>query len=155
MKGFGSRFSHYLKTRLPVQIDIGFGDVVTPDPLQTLFPALLEFPEPILLAYPRETVIAEKFEALVKLGIADTRMKDSHDVRTLSRLFAFSGGAVSEAIRRTFERRQTTLLVETPPIALTAEFYDDEAKQRQWSAFVAKNKLYIETITLRDVVTDI
>ncbi len=70
--------------RLPVQIDIGFGDAVTPAPVETSFPTLLDFPAPSLFSYPRETVVAEKFEALVKLGIANTRMKDFHDLRALS-----------------------------------------------------------------------
>lgn len=155
-EGIRVTFLGYLENaRLPVQIDIGFGDAITPAPVETSFPTLLEFPAPRLLAYPKETVVAEKFEALVKLGMVNTRMKDFHDLRTLSQFFSFNGASISEAIRRTFERRRTTLPLEVPPIALTSEFYDDETKQRQWNTFLAKNKLYIEPISLRDVTTSI
>ena len=86
-EGIRVTFLGYLEdARLPVQIDIGFGDAITPDPIQTSFPTLLRIPPPFF-AYPRETVVAEKFEALVKLGIANTRMKDFHDLKTLSSLF--------------------------------------------------------------------
>jgi hypothetical protein len=99
--------------------------------------------------------VAEKFEALVKLGIANTRMKDFHDLRALAGLFALSGPTLSEAIRCTFERRKTPLLLEALPTALTAAFYGDGTKQMQWNAFVSKNKLYIEPITLREVTASI
>jgi hypothetical protein len=149
-------FLGYLEaSRLPVQIDIGFGDAITPDPVETAFPTLLDNPAPVLLAYPRETVVAEKFEALVKLGIANTRMKDFHDLRTLASLFPFTGPVLSEAIRRTFERRKTPLPLDDLRAALTAGFYNDATKQTQWSAFVSKNKLYIEPITLQDVAASI
>jgi hypothetical protein len=146
---------HLEASRLHIQIDIGFGDVITPTPVETVFPTLLENPAAVLLAYPRETVIAEKFEALVKLGMANTRMKDFHDLRTLSRLFPFAGPTLSEAIQRTFARRRTPLPLEALPTALTSEFYDDDTKQKQWNAFVSKNKLYIEPITLQEVTTSI
>ena len=82
-EGIRVTYVGYLEaSRLPVQIDIGFGDTITPEPVQTSFPTLLENPAPVLLAYPRETVVAEKFEALVKLGLANTRMKDFHDLKT-------------------------------------------------------------------------
>lgn len=155
-EGIRVTFLGYLENaRLPVQIDIGFGDAITPDPVETSFPTLLEFPAPLLLAYPRETVVAEKFEALVKLGMVNTRMKDFHDLRTLSQLFPFNGASLSEAIRRTFERRTTPLPIGESQTALTPEFYDDAAKQKQWNAFVAKNKLYIEPIGLREVTESI
>jgi hypothetical protein len=155
-EGIRVTFVGYLEaSRLPVQIDIGFGDAITPEPTETTYPTLLENPAPVLLAYPRETVIAEKFEALVKLGIANTRMKDFHDLKTLASLFPFDGSSLSEAIGRTFERRQTPLPREALPTALTAEFYDDATKQKQWNAFVTKNKLYIEPITLQEVTAGI
>jgi len=155
-EGIRVTFLGYLENaRQPVQIDIGFGDVVTPAPIETFFPTLLEFPRPLLWAYPKETAVAEKFEALVKLGMANTRMKDFHDLRTLSQLFPFTAFSISEAIRHTFERRKTVLPLKDPPIALTSEFYHEETKQKQWNAFVAKHKLYVEPITLRDVLTGI
>ena len=148
-------FGYLEASRLPVQIDIGFGDAVTPEPVETSFPTLLENPAPILLAYPRETVVAEKFEALVKLGLANTRMKDFHDLKTLAGLFPFAGPSLSEAIRRTFERRETPLPLEALPTALTAAFYSDGTKQMQWNAFVSKNNHYIEPITLQEVIAAI
>jgi hypothetical protein len=155
-EGIRATFVGYLEaSRLPVQIDIGFGDAITPEPTETTYPTLLENPAPVLLAYPRETVVAEKFEALVKLGIANTRMKDFHDLKTLASLFPFDASSLSQAIRRTFERRKTPLPLEALPTALTAEFYDDATKQKQWNAFVTKNKLYIEPISLQEVTAGI
>jgi len=155
-EGIRVTFVGYLEaSRLPVQIDIGFGDVITPEPVETSFPTLLENPAPVLLAYPRETVVAEKFEALVKLGIANTRMKDFHDLKTLASLFPFAGPSLSEAIRHTFERRKTPLPLDALPTALTAAFYSDGTKQAQWNAFVSKNKLYIEPIILQEVIAGI
>jgi hypothetical protein len=137
-----------------MQLDIGLGDAVTPPAVETAFPTLLDGPAAVLLTYPRETVVAEKFEAMVKLGIANTRMKDFHDLRALSQLFPFEGQLLSEAIGRTFERRKTTLPSE-PPIAFTSEFFEDKSKQLQWTAFNGKNKLYIEAVPLKTVVGDI
>lgn len=145
-------FVGYLeKARIPMQLDIGFGDTVTPPAIETAFPTILNGPAAVLLTYPRETVVAEKFEAMVKLGIANTRMKDFHDLYSLSHLFSFEGQILSEAIMRTFERRKTRLPLATP-IAFTAEFFENESKQRQWISFYGKNKLYIESIPFKSVV---
>lgn len=144
------------KARIPMQIDIGFGDAVTPEAVESTFPAMLHGPAPVLLTYPKETVIAEKFEAMVKLGIANSRMKDFHDLRTLGDLLPFEGEVLSEAIKRTFARRKTALPATERPIAFTHEFFeDDEEKKRQWSAFIAKNKLYIAPISLEEVIAAI
>lgn len=104
--------------RVSVQVDVGFGDVVTPAAEETDYPVLLDFPAPRLLAYPRETAIAEKFEAMVKLGIANTRMKDFRDVWVLSREHSFDGVTLSVAISATFRRRGTSL-PDGVPLALT------------------------------------
>lgn len=98
--------------------------------------------------------MAEKFEAMVKLGIANTRMKDFHDLYTLSRLFSFEGQILSEAIVRTFARRKAPL-PSAAPTAFTAEFFEDESKQRQWTAFNKKNSRYIDAIPLKTAVTAI
>lgn len=143
------------KARIPMQMDIGFGDAITPDASETAFPVILDSAAPVLLTYPKETVVAEKFEAMVKLGIANSRMKDFHDVRALARLFAFEGQLLSEAIRRTFERRKTALPVTEPPTVFTAEFFNDDAKKNQWNAFVNKNRLYVAATSLQEVVADI
>jgi hypothetical protein len=151
-EGIRITFVGYMEAaRLPVQIDIGFGDAITPAPIEVDFPTLLNGPAPNLLSYPRETVIAEKFEALVKLGIANTRMKDFHDLKSLSELFAFESQPLATAIRRTFERRNTPLPISGPPLAFTEEFYEDTKKKAQWDAFVSKNRLYIQPVTLESV----
>ena len=80
--------------RIPIQIDIGFGDAVTPEPDEVIYPTLLDGPAPTLKAYPRETVVAEKFQAMVMLGIANSRMKDFYDLWILMRQFEFSGPAL-------------------------------------------------------------
>ena len=155
-EGLRVTFTGFMESaRLPVQIDIGFGDAVTPDPIETDFPTLLQSPAPRLLSYPRETVIAEKFEVMVKLGIANTRMKDFHDLNTLSELFHFESETLVTAIHNTFERRNTALPIGEPPTALTEEFYADRTKMAQWNAFVAKNKFYIRSLSLESVTTSI
>jgi hypothetical protein len=157
-EGVRVTFQGYLeRARIPMQIDIGFGDTITPPPVETSFPTILNGPAPSLLTYPKETVVAEKFEAMVKLGIANSRMKDFHDIRVLSELFPFDGPVLAEAIVRTFERRKTALptISAPPPRAFTSEFFEDESKQRQWRAFNTKNQLYIEAVPLKRVVSDI
>jgi hypothetical protein len=139
--------------RLPVQIDIGFGDVVTPAPVETRFPTLLAGHAPVLRTYPRETVVAEKFEALVKLGLANTRMKDLCDLRTPSTLFPFESEKLSTAIRRTFERRGTPLPVNEPPVAFTPAFAEHREKNSQWNAWVEKNRLYVRPAGLPEVMS--
>ncbi|AZO32382.1 nucleotidyl transferase AbiEii/AbiGii toxin family protein [Mesorhizobium sp. M1B.F.Ca.ET.045.04.1.1] len=102
------------RTRIPVQVDIGFGDAVTPMAQELEFPSLLSAEGPRLRAYPRETVVAEKLQAIVVLGQANSRMKDFYDLLALSRLFAFECGSLVQAIRATFERRDTLLPTENP-----------------------------------------
>lgn len=142
------------KARVPIQVDIGFGDAVTPKPVQTDFPTLLDFPAPRLAMYPRETVVAEKFEAMVKLGLANSRMKDFYDIWALSREFDFDGGVLSAAIQATFKRRKTAL-TPTMPLALTSEFSSDPLKQTQWKAFVRRSRLKLATEGLEQVVAEI
>ena len=142
------------KARVPIQVDIGFGDAVTPKPVQTDFPTLLDFPAPRLAMYPRETVVAEQFEAMVKLGLANSRMKDFYDIWALSREFDFNGGVLSAAIQATFKRR-TTALTPTMPLALTSEFSSDPLKQTQWKAFVRRSRLKLATEGLEQVVAEI
>src|SRR5882672_6536075 len=105
------------KARIPMQIDIGFGDVIVPAPTQVEYPTLLDFPAPVLLAYPKETVVAEKLEALTKLGLLNSRLKDYYDLALLSRLYSFNGAGLVEAVRATFRHRETA--IETEPIGLT------------------------------------
>ncbi len=146
---------HLGEARIPIQIDIGFGDVVTPGPVETNYPALLDLPRPKLMAYPKESVIAEKFEAIVKLGMANSRMKDFHDVDSLASRFEFKGEVLVDAIRRTFEQRGTRLAADGTPVAIRAEFYTDENKIKQWNAFCSKNKLYVQQRELKQVIGEI
>lgn len=124
--------------RVSLQVDIGFGDVVTPAPEEVNFPALLDFAAPHLRAYPIYTVVAEKLEATVRLGEANTRMKDFFDLWFLSRRFSFEGGLLKHAIERTFARREMELPATLPP-SLTAEFA--ERKAATWAVFVGRNGL--------------
>ena len=112
---------------IPLQIDVRFGDAVTPGPLELEYPVLLDHPAPTLNAYPRDTVATEKFEAIVALDLANSRMKDFYDLLAMSRLFAFEGVTLAAAIRATFERRATAVPRECPP-SLTHAFSDDPQK---------------------------
>lgn len=109
------------RARVKVQIDMGLADAVWPEPRPCTYPTLLDFPAPELLVYPREAVVAEKFEAMVVLGDRNSRIKDFFDLHYLATRFEFDRATVAEAIRRTFARRGTPIL-EEPPIALTREY---------------------------------
>lgn len=137
---------------LRLQVDIGFGDVVTPAPEEVDYPAILGFPAPRLRIYPRETVVAEKLQAMVALGIANSRMKDFYDVWVLARRFTFEGDLLSQAIEATFARRGTPLPA-GPPVALTPKFSQDKDKRTQWTAFVRRSRLETTSIDFADVVT--
>jgi predicted nucleotidyltransferase component of viral defense system len=141
---------HLENARIPIQVDIGFGDVVTPAAAEVNYPVLLDFPAPVLAAYSRESVVAEKLQAMVMLGMINSRMKDFYDLWILARQFDFQGPVLCEAIRATFERRRTIVPTDVPT-ALSAEFSQDQSKQAQWRAFVTKNKLDAGRIDLRDV----
>lgn len=140
------------KAQIPIQIDIGFGDAISPGPIESEYPTLLDLPSPRLLTYPRETVVSEKLEAMVKLGIANSRMKDFHDLRSLSKTFEFDGEALVDAVRATFEHRGTTLPDGGVPLAFTPEFYEDENKIKQWKAFCNKNKPRVKEIEFKALI---
>ena len=140
-EGIRIRFPGALGTaRIHMQIDIGYGDVVYPEPEELDLPTMLGFPAPRLLCYSRESSIAEKLEAMVKLGMLNSRMKDFYDIWLLSRQFDFDGPKLVEAIRLTFDRRSTALPLEIE--AFTEPFID--AKQTQWAAF--RNRLHQEHV---------
>ena len=139
---------------IPIQIDIGFGDVVTPDPSELEYPVLLDQPVPKLNAYPRETVAAEKFQAMVVLDLANSRMKDFYDLLAMSRLFTFEGATLAAAIRATFKRRATPVPREHPP-SLTGAFSDDPQKAQQWRSFLAREPLLIDESDLLTVIREI
>lgn len=124
--------------RIYLQTDIGFGDAVNPPPQTFDFRTLLNLPAPRLKVYPKETVVAEKFEAMVKLGIINSRMKDFWDLNLMIAEFEFDGQTLQRAITATFERRKTAMPIR-PPIALTEEFSEDPSKRAQWNAFLRRN----------------
>jgi hypothetical protein len=138
------------RARITLQVDIGFGDIVTPAAQEVTYPVLLDdLPKPRLRAYPKETVVAEKFHALCLLGMANSRMKDYFDLALLLRDEGLDPQQLRRAIEATFARRQMPL-PDQLPTGLSDAFANDAAKQLQWAAFLRKNKLI--TVELCDVV---
>ncbi len=141
------------KARCSVQLDVGYGDAVTPGPEEVVYPTLLDDqPAPRLRAYPRATVVAEKLEAMVGLGMANTRMKDYFDVRALAREGTLDAQLLGDAIAATFTRRRT-MLPPGVPLGLSEEFARDAAKLNQWKAFLRKNRL--DAPALEEVVAEV
>ena len=137
-----------------VQADVGFGDAVTPAAPESNYPTLLPSqPVPHLRVYPRETVVAEKLEAIAKLGMLNTRLKDYYDLRYLAEHFEFDGQVLIEAIAATFERRGTPL-PPALPAGLSATFATDAAKQTQWIAFL-RHQPAQKLPELSDVIAEI
>lgn len=135
--------------RCPVQVDIGYGDAVTPGPEAVEYPVILdEFPAPKLRGYPRYTVVAEKLEALIYLGIANSRMKDYFDLWVLAKHSYFEGDVLHKAIGATLSRRGTEIPKDVP-FGLTETFANDAQKQMQWQGFLKRNQL--EAVTLDQV----
>lgn len=137
--------------RIPVQVDVGFGDATVPPPVTVEFPTLLNTPKPKLRAYPPETVIAEKLEAMVRLGLANSRMKDFFDIWHLAQAYAFDGELLTGAIHATFAARKTPLPTD-PVTALTSKFSADPGKRIQWNAFVQQAAVAETTPSLPEVV---
>ena len=137
--------------RLSLQIDVGFGDIVTPAPEEIVYPTLLPFPPPQIRAYPKETVVAEKYEAMVSLGITNSRMKDFYDLWLMASIFAFEGISLAAAIAATFARRQTGLPAEAP-LALTGAFAENAQKQAQWSGFLRRTHMSVTPPALPAVI---
>lgn len=138
------------KARVPMQIDVGFGDVVTPSPHSFNYPTLLDFPAPALSGYPRETVVAEKFQAMVYLGTLNSRMKDFYDIWLLATRFTFDGPSLAQAIVATFANRRTA--IDLAPIALTPSFASQSSARTQWAAFRRKLPSIASPETLVEVV---
>ena len=133
-EGIRIRFEATLaRAKVPMQIDIAFGDVITPHPSKLDYPVILDLPAPRLLAYPRETVIAEKLEAITVLGLLNSRLKDYFDIWLLSKIYSFDGIDLAQALTATFQNRAT--VIEARPVGLTAKFSSDSNHQKQWTAF--------------------
>ncbi len=154
--GVRVRFTARLgKARIAVQVDVGFGDCVPPPPELVAFPTILDHEPPNVRAYPREVVIAEKLEAMVTLGVANSRMKDFFDICVLARQFNFLGNTLCLAGNATFDRRETQA-PKHRPAAFTQEFSTDSAKRKQWEAFQRKNMLNDERLgEFQEVVAEI
>ncbi len=140
-EGVRIKFTGFLgKARIPMQVDIGFGDVIFPKPKMIKYPAILDFPSPHLKGYTIESVVAEKFEAMIKLGRLNSRMKDFYDIWIMTRQFHFKGEELTQAIRRTFEHRGTGLPGKTP--FFEEEIYNELSdRQALWKAFLQKMEI--------------
>ena len=137
------------KTRIPITIDIGFGDAMADPTRQLDYPTLLDLPAANIRTYPPATVIAEKFQAIVVLGIANGRMKDFYDLWAIPRSIDVPDEELDAALAATFARRETAVPTERPA-GLTPEMANDANKQRQWNAYAASIEL--ENVELLDVV---
>ncbi len=140
-EGVRVRFVGFLgKSRIPMQIDFGFGDVIFPTPRKIDYPVILDFPAPKLKGYAPETVVSEKFEAMVQLGSLNSRMKDFYDLWLLIHQFDFKGEELVGAIKKTFHHRKT-------PLPQTKSFFADEIydeksdRQTLWKAFLTKGRI--------------
>lgn len=142
------------KAQIHLQIDIGFGDIVTPEAEEIIYPTLLDFPSPKIRVYPRESVVAEKLHAMVVLGMANTRMKDFYDLWVLVSQFSFDRISLVEAIQATFIQRETQITREVP-IALTETFATDPVKIIQWRAFLMRSGIEETPVDLSQVVTEL
>jgi len=143
------------KARIAIQADVGIGDIITPHAEVIEFPVLLDMPSPVMQAYPVETVIAEKFEAMVHLGMANSRMKDFYDIWAIFKFMNPDNQVLTAAIANTFERRGTMISTDVP-LALTEEFSANQSKQKQWIAFVRRAAVVSSAKkTLQETVEDI
>ncbi len=142
------------KARINLQVDIGFGDAITPAPEDIEYPSLLGLPPSRLRAYPKETVVAEKLETMVVLGMANSRMKDFYDVWMMSSELHFSGRTLARAIQVTFQRRQSEF-PRAAPTAFTEEFAENPDKSTQWNAFLSRNRLDAGGMDLAQIIQEI
>lgn len=138
--GVRIQFQVYLgQARIPMQLDVGFGDVVIPAPVEIQFPSLLDLPVGNLRGYSQESLIAEKFHAMVMRGTVNSRVKDFYDLWLLSTIFEFDAQTLVQAIQETFERRQTALPLD---VSFLDPMLDDKSQARtQWQAFLRRNQM--------------
>lgn len=140
--------------RIDLQVDVGIGDAVVPRATVIDYPTLLDFPAARMRAYSREAAVAEKYHAMVELGLENSRMKDFFDVWALAREFDFDGARLASAIEATFRRRRTPI-PEEPPVALTPAFAQEDAKLKQWRGFLARARVRRDTPTFDQLIRDI
>ncbi len=150
--GFRTKFMARLgNIRIPLQVDIGIGDSVWPEPEYVFYPTLLDMPAPRILAYRKETTITEKLDAMLELGMLNSRMKDFYDIAVLGDLFSFNGAELQRAVRVSLKRGVFTSLSELP-VAFTDEFAQDKDKNIQWGAFLRRIGKSSATLPLQQVV---
>jgi len=155
-EGVRVRFIGFIeKTKIPMQLDVAFGDVIYPKPKKISYPTILDnIPRPQLQGYPVESVISEKFETMIKLGSLNSRMKDFYDIWLLMRNFNFNGEKLKKAVKNTFEYRKTSLPKSKP--LFDEEIYDKESdRQVLWKAFLNKNDIKNTPRKLQDVAEQI
>jgi hypothetical protein len=153
-EGVRVRFTGQLgKARITMQLDVGFGDVVVPADERFDYPGILDFPPPHLRGYSKESTIAEKFEAAVRFGALNSRMKDFFDIWFLSRQFGFDGTELAAAIQKTFSTRRT--VIPPDPVPLTLPFREEPVRIAQWRAFRRRSRLEIAPDDFRDVMEGI
>lgn len=151
--GFRVTLTGFLqKAKIPLQVDIGFGDIITPDPEQIEYPTLLDGTKLMIKAYPRYSMLAEKLEAIIHLGLANSRMKDFYDICLLSTLFSYDGKILHKAVKNTLHRRGTIPPIDLP-YAFTSAFYEDAQKQLQWKAFIEKTNPEFKITDLASAVS--
>ena len=150
--GISAAFSAQLFTaKLPMRIDFGFSDTILPHPAKLKYPTLLDLPAPELKGYTPQTSIAEKFESIIRLGFANTRMKDFYDIWLLIQQFDFDRTELQEIIQQVLKNRGTSL--DTSPIAFLESFYDNSIKKDKWNAFL--KDISHEPIPLEQVMLDL
>ena len=139
--------------RISIQIDIGFGDVIVPGPIRFEYPGILDFPGAKLKGYTKESTIAEKFHAMVRLGALNSRVKDFYDIRVLSDNFDFKGDTLADAVRKTFSHRNTP--VTSNPTVFESSFGEDGGRNAQWRGFISRNRLKDMPAEFGDITTSI
>lgn len=142
------------EVKVPIQLDIGFGDSLAPGTEEIKFPTLLDFPNPRLNAYRPVTSIAEKCQFMVEAGIFNSRMKDYYDVWYLSKKSEIEGPLLRRAVENTFQQRKTNI-PKTRPSSLGNEFVENSLKQEQWDGFIKRNDLSNEDLSLEKVIEDL
>lgn len=148
--GLHVSFVGYLdRTKIPIGIDIGFGDVIYPDAVKMDFPVILDMEAPRVNAYSLETLIAEKLEAIVHNGYLNSRYKDFYDIYVLSTNYEFSYEGLRNAVIQTFENRKTQMTMDAA--AFSEEFLNDPMHQTRWKAFLKKKKALIQ-ISMSDAM---
>ncbi len=154
-EGVRVKFTGFLdRARIPMQIDVGFGDIVYPKTTVIDYPAILDFPKPRLSGYSQESVISEKFEAMIKLGLLNSRMKDFYDIWLMMRQFEFKGTNITNAIVKTFNHRKTDIPKNKP--LFDDEIYDENSDQQTlWNAFLKKDDIQHAPKTLSGIAKEI